>query len=225
MVSELFGQFLRWLFWKRHRPWVLLGTLVLVVAVIARIALGGSGNHNPPAPGQSHTATTVPASSAAPASSVTAPPPVTASSASAEGVNIYSWLPFTQQDLSAAAAVTVRFTVDYNTFTYTESAASYTGQMGSLITTELAATLQAAYSAPGVAQLRSSQKQVSAGTAAINSIRAFGSGSITFLVAAGQRLASARSTSTTSTQYAVTVTGSGRSWQVTDIELGSAGNS
>ena len=225
MVSELFGDFLRWLFWKRHRLWVLLGALVLVIAVTARVALGGSGHHNPAAPGQSQPAITAPASSAPPASSATTPPPVTASPASAAGVNIYSWLPFTQQDLSAAAAVTVRFTVDYNTFTYTESATGYTGQMGSLITAELAATLQAAYSAPGVAQLRASQKQVSTGTAAINSIRAFGPGSITFLVTAGQRLAGTRTTRPASTQYAVTVTGSGGSWQVSDIELGSAGNS
>jgi hypothetical protein len=151
-------------------------------------------------------------------------PTVTASPAGAGGANIYAWLPFTQQDLAAAASVAVRFSVDYNTFTYTQSAASYVGAMGGLITGQLATTLQAAYQTPGVAKLRTSQKQVSTGTAAISSLRAFGPSSMTFIVTAGQRLATANGTSSGSTQYAVTVTGSGDSWQVSDIELESAGN-
>jgi hypothetical protein len=155
----------------------------------------------------------------------TAPAPaVTVPAAQAGGVNIYAWLPFTQQDLAAAAAVAVRFSVDYNTFTYTESAADYVGAMGGLITGQLATTLRAAYQIPGVAKLRTSQKQVSTGTAAITALRAFGASSLTFTVTAGQRLATANGTSNGSTQYAVTVTGSGGGWQVSDIELESAGN-
>jgi hypothetical protein len=147
------------------------------------------------------------------------------SSGDAGGVNIYNWLPFTQQDLTAAASVTTQFSVDYNTFTYTEDAAGYVGAMGGLITGQLATTLRAAYQTPGVAQLRRSQKQVSTGTAAINSLRAYGPSSMTFIVTTGQRLVTSKGTSTGSTQYAVTVTGSGSSWQVSDIELESAGNS
>jgi hypothetical protein len=197
---------------------------VLVVVVIALAALGyylvvpavthGHATASPTASGS----TTATAPSPAPALTVTA------SAASASGVNIYAWLPFTQQDLAAAAAVTVRFSVDYDTFTYTESAAGYVGAMGGLITGQLATTLRAAYQTPGVANLRTSQKQVSAGTAVINSLRAFGPSSMTFIVTAGQRLATANGTSSGSTQYAVTVTGSGSSWQVSDIELESAGN-
>jgi hypothetical protein len=157
--------------------------------------------------------------------SATAPAPaVTASPADANGANIYAWLPFTQQDLTAAASVATRFSVDYNTFTYTESAADYVAAMGGLITGQLATTLRAAYQTPGVYQLRKSQQQVSTGTAAISSLRAFGPSSMTFIVTAGQRLTTAKGTSSGTTQYAVTVTGSGRSWQVSDIELESAGN-
>ena len=151
-------------------------------------------------------------------------PTVAASAAEASGVNIDAWLPFTQQDLAAAASVAARFSVDYNTFTYTEGAADYVGAMGGLITGQLATTLRAAYQTPGVANLRTSQKQVSTGTAVINSLRAFGPSSMTFVITAGQRLATANGTSSGSTQYAVTVTGSGTSWQVIDIELESAGN-
>jgi len=150
---------------------------------------------------------------------------VTASPAVAGNLNIYSWLPFTQQGLADAASVTVKFGVDYNTFTYTESPAAYVAKMSGLITGQLATTLQASYSTPGVATLRTDQKQVSTGTAVINSLRAFGPSSLTFIVTTGQHLVSSKGTTEGSTQYAVTVTGSGSSWQVDDIELASAGNS
>ena len=173
--------------------------------------------------GQARAATSAAPASATPAASAPVPA-VTAPATAAGSVNIYSWLPFTQQDLAAAASVAARFSVDYNTFTYTESASAYTSGMGGLITGQLASTLQAAYQTPGVAKLRTSQKQVSTGTAAISSLRAFGSGSLTFVVNAGQRLVTSNGTTNGSTQYAVTVTGSGTSWQVNDIELASAGN-
>jgi hypothetical protein len=163
--------------------------------------------------------------SAAATEQTQAAPTVQASAAAAGGPDIYAWLPFTQQNLAAAASVAVRFSIDYNTFTYTESATDYTGAMGSLITSQLAGTLRSVYQTPGVAKLRTSQKQVSSGTAVISSLRAFGPSSLTFVVTAGQRLATSDGTSTASTPYAVTVTGSGNSWQVSDIELESAGNS
>jgi hypothetical protein len=200
---------------------------VFALIVVALAALGyylvvPAVTHSHPRAATSSAAT--PAATPAATSAVPAPT-VTASAADAGGVNIYAWLPFTQQNLATAASVAVRFSVDYNTFTYTESAASYVGAMGGLITGQLATTLQAAYEIPGVAKLRTSQKQVSTGTAAISSLRAFGPSSLTFIVTAGQRLATASGTSSGSTQYAVTVTGSGGSWKVSDIELESAGNS
>ena len=161
------------------------------------------------------------ASAQAPASA----PAVTTSPAAAGNVNIYSWLPFTQQGLADAASVTVKFCTDYNTYSYTESAAAYVGTMNGLITGQLATTLQGLYSTPGVAKLRTSQKQVSTGTAAIDSLRAFGPSSLTFIVTATQRLVSSRGTTNGSARYAITVTGSGNSWQVNDIQLSNAGNS
>ena len=153
------------------------------------------------------------------------PAPATASPAATGPVNIYSWLPFTQQGLAAAAAVTVKFAVDYNTYSYTENASAYVGTMNGLITGQLATTLQGLYSTPGVAKVRTSQKQVSTGTAVIDSLRSFGPSSLTFVVTAGQHLVTSNGTTNGSTQYAVTVTGSGTSWQVNDIELSTAGQS
>jgi len=98
-------------------------------------------------------------------------------------------------------------------------------KMNGLITTQLASTLRDLYSQPGVAKVRTDQRQVSTGTAVINSIRAFGSSSLTFVVTGTQHLATSKGTSSGSTQYAITVTGSGTSWQVNDIELSSVGQS
>jgi hypothetical protein len=200
----------------------------LIVVVLAALgyylvvpALTRSHNHNHAAgtstPGA--TASALPATASAPPSAVTASP------TTAGGVDIYTWLPFTQQDLADAASVATQFGVDYDTFTYTESPSAYVGSMGGLITGELGATLRSAYATPGVAALRTSEKQVSTGTAVIDSLRAFGPSSMTFIITAGQRLVSAKGTTSGSTRYAVTLTGSGTSWQVSDIELESAGNS
>jgi hypothetical protein len=199
----------------------------LIVVVLAALgyylvvpALTGSHGHSHAAG-----ATTPSAGASAGSGSASAPPPVvTAPSAAAGGLNIYAWLPFTQQDLADAASVATRFSVDYDTYTYTENASAYVGKMGGLITGELAATLKSAYATRGVATLRTGQKQVSTGTAVIDSLRAFGPSSLTFIITAGQRLVSATGVTNGSTQYAVTVTGSGSSWQVSDIELESAGD-
>jgi hypothetical protein len=165
------------------------------------------------------------ATQSVPSPPASAPPTATTSPASASGVDIYSWLPFTQQDLAAAAAVTEKFLVDYNTYSYTESAASYVGRMNGLITTQLASTLRGLYSQPGVAKVRTDQRQVSTGTAAINSIRAFGASSLTFVATGTQHLTTSKGASSGSAQYAITVTGSGSSWQVDNIELSSVGQS
>jgi hypothetical protein len=175
-----------------------------------------------------------PSSTPSPAGSVPSPPPtstgsasdgsaVTATPTASGSVNIYSWLPFTSDGLTAAATVTEKFLVDYDTYSYTESAQAYVAKMGGLITGQLATTLRDLYSSPGVAKVRNDQQQVATGTAVINSLRSFGPSSLTFIATATQHLATAKGSSNGSTQYAITVTGSGTSWQVNDIELSSAG--
>ena len=198
---------------------------VFVVIVIALAALG----YYLVVPSMTHShanaqATPTPTATAAPSQSPSAPA-VTTSPAAAPGVNIWAWLPFTQQDLAQAASVTTRVAVDYDTYSYTETPQAYVATMGNLITAELAATIKQAYAIPGVATLRTNEKQVSTGTAVINSLRAFGPSSLIFVVTAGQRLVSGGQISANSTQYAITVTGSAGQWQVSDIEPANAGNS
>lgn len=189
------------------------GLVVLVLAALGAYLLGpvAHGAGRPPSPERS----TPPARPGQSAS--TAP--------LAAGPNIYQWLPFTQAGLAAAASVVVRFGDAYGTFSYTQDASAYGAPMRPYTAPQLLAQIEAAYAAPGVAAARTGGKQVSAGSAVIESIRGFGATSLTFVVQVTQQLTELSGRSQTSASYAVTVTGNGTSWQVSDIELASAGNS
>jgi hypothetical protein len=140
------------------------------------------------------------------------------------GPDIYSWLPFSQAGLTAAADLVHKFAAAYASYTYTQSTASYERQFSGLATTQLATVLARGFATPGVAQLRTQQKQIATGTGKITAIRGFGSNSITFVVAITQKVAATKGTKLTTTSYAVTVTGAASNWQVEDLELASAGN-
>lgn len=139
--------------------------------------------------------------------------------------DIYQWLPFTQAELGSAATVVTEFGGTYGTWSYSQNATSYVATMRDLITSQLADVIAQGYSVPGVAGQRTSKKQVSTGSAVINSLRAFGASSVTFVVTITEQITDTSGRSLDSTQYAVTVVGVGSSWQVNDIELASAGNS
>jgi hypothetical protein len=208
----------------------------LIVVALAGLGIflvrpGASGSAGParsPAPSRS---ASPPGSS--PAVALTPPPAATPAPGTTPGsalttagtANIYQWLPFTAAELTRAAAVATRFGALYETFSYSESAAAYVQKMRSTITAQLAQVLGRAYATPGLAGPRAKTKQVSVGFASITSLRAFGSASVTFIVAISQKITDTGGTSRSAGQYAVTVVGSGSSWQVSDIQLASAGNS
>jgi hypothetical protein len=195
---------------------VLAGLAVYLVSTAAR---GSSGTPGHPVHGRAQSSP----APAPPAAASGSPAPTPASSGS--GPDIYQWLPFTQAGLAEAASVARRFGVAYGTFSYTESAAAYAASLQQLSAPSLTGQVEAAYSLPGVAAARARTKQVSAGTATIESIRAFGPSSITFIVGITEHQTATTGSSDTTTSYAMTLTGSGTSWQVTDIELSDLGNS
>jgi hypothetical protein len=168
------------------------------------------------------------AHSPAPRVTSPAPPAISPSPATAatpSDPDIYEWLPFTQAQLGSAATVVTQFGDAYGTWSYSQNATSYVANMRGLITSQLADVVEQGYSVPGVAGQRTSKKQVSTGSAVINSMRAFGTSSITFVVTITEQVTDTAGRSLNSTQYAITVVGLGSSWQVNDIELASAGNS
>ena len=182
-------------------------------------ARGGDGGHSPAAATHSPSPRVTPPATPAPTPS---PSPATAGSSDPD---IYQWLPFTQAQLGLAAAVVTQFCDAYGTWSYSQNATSYVTTMRSLITSQLADVIEQGYSVPGVASQRASKKQVSTGSTVINSIRAFGGSSITFVVTITEQITATSGQSRVPDQYAVTVVSTGTSWQVNDIELASAGNS
>lgn len=209
------------------------GLFVVIVVVLAGLGifLIGTG-------GQQPASTPAPSATGAGGSPPSAPPPGTASGAvpmpatigttSQKGqANIYGWLPFSQQDLTSAARATLAFGNAYGTWSYTESPGDYIAKMGNTVTGQLANTLKASYATPQIVQQRTRQQQVSRGSAGIEQIRSFSSGSrsITFLVNIAQKMTSSGGASTTTTQYAVTCVPGPGTWEVNDIEYAAAGNS
>jgi hypothetical protein len=198
----------------------------LIVVVLAGLGVymfvsrahGGQANGSPRAaahsPAPRATSAAIPAISPSPATAATPSEP-----------DIYQWLPFTQAQLSSAATVVTQFGDTYGTWSYSQNATGYVASMHDLITSELADVIAQGYSVPGVAGQRTSKKQVSTGSTVINSLRAFGTSSITFVVTITEQITGTTGRSLNSTQYAITVVGVGSSWQVNDIELASAGNS
>lgn len=170
------------------------------------------------------------AGSPTPAAARSHPPSGTAKGVRATGSSvgvpdIYQWLPFTQAGLAAAAATVVRFGDAYGTYSYTEEGAAYAASLQSEASAQLVGQIEAAYGAPGVAATRQTEKQVAVGTATIGSLRGFGPDSLTFVVQVAQQVTDSAGRSEQTTDYAVTVSGAGLSWQVTDVQLAAAGNS
>jgi hypothetical protein len=164
----------------------------------------------------------VPVGSGSPSSSAALPDPTAPIGSRAS--DIYQWLPFRPADLTKASEVAVQFGDLYDTFSYSESAPAYAKSLQPIAARDLVESLQRGYATPGLAGPRVRNKQVSTGTTTVSSLRAFGPGSFTFVVSIVQKITATKGKSSSSTQYAVTVTGGASQWQVSDIELATAGN-
>ncbi|MDQ6936760.1 MAG: hypothetical protein M3140_03480 [Actinomycetota bacterium] len=194
-----------------------MGAYLLIPGVRSALGQGHKGAGATPsasATAAARTSPAVPAASTAPAT------PVPTGSVP----DIYQWLPFSQADLTKAASVAEAFGAAYDTFSYREGTSSYVASLHGLATSELSATLARAYGTPGVASQRTRQQQVSSARTAINSIRTFSSGSLTFVVTIVQTMHTKQGKSQNGGHYAITLIGSGQSWLVNDVELASAGN-
>jgi hypothetical protein len=207
----------------------------LITFAIIVLVLGGLGVYLflPKSDGASAASRPTPKATTSPRSSGSggsAPPtvapsaPPTTASAPGKAPDIYAWLPFTQSALASAAQVTTRFAAEYGTFSYREGVNGYLAPMKSIITEQLGILIGRAYTTPGVVTNRDATKQVYTGSGVITSLRAFGPSSITFVVNLTERIASTKGTSTQTASWAITVTGSGANWQVSNIEPGSDGD-
>jgi hypothetical protein len=203
---------------------LLFGVIVVALAGLGIYLVGGhemgtSSSTPPPLATASVTATPGVPSATLPAA--TAPP-------AGSAPDIYQWLPFSQQDLTAAASTTTAFSAAYiASSSYTETRQAYAAKLDTLATPVEAATLLRGWSAPGIASTATADKQVATGTGTITAIRSFGTSpapSITFIVTIAEQLTSTTGTKTSTGQYAITVEQNAGGWQVNDIELSGLGN-
>jgi hypothetical protein len=194
-----------------------LGTYLLIPGARSSTRHGAAR----PSAGISSLGPTVGPATPVPAATTPAATPAPAGSGAPD---IYQWLPFTQADLGKAATAAQKFGADYDTFSYTQNAASYVASMHGLITSQLSGTLARGFATPGVAGPRAQQKQVSTATATITALRAFGAASVLFVVSIKQAMNTKQGKIQRTGQFAVTVADNGGNWLVNDIEPASAGN-
>jgi hypothetical protein len=204
--------------------------LTFVLVVLALVALGvylfvsrtGSGG-TPAAAPTSHparqAAPTVPPATGPPS----APPATAPAGAATQNSDIFQLVPFTPSGLASGEKIADQFGAAYGTYSYTESAAAYVRSMRQLVSPQLSQQIAEAYSTPGVAGQRASQRQVATATARVTALRAFGVNSLTFVVSVTQQVTATKGGGTKTSGYAVTLTGGDTTWRVTDIELQNAG--
>jgi hypothetical protein len=135
----------------------------------------------------------------------------------------YRLLPFTQQQLTSAAALAGKFTALYGTYRYNQPLAAYLARLKPLTTSALQAVLAQGAVAPGLLQQRGQGKSTVTTSATVTAIRDIAGTSITFLVTAAQHTTTAGITRQHTQDYAVTVSITAGTWKVYAIELASAG--
>ncbi len=204
--------------------------VVILLALLGIYLVGPGRSHGAAPAASSSTAPGNPAAAVTPSplnvpSAVVAPTPVAVTPVN--GANIYNWLPFTQKELSTAAGVTLAFATAYETFSYTDTAATYARRLSGYVTSDLLQTLESQFAPPAVQQQRAQQHLVSKSSGTIVSIRSFGStpqASIIFVVDITIQATASAKTTTASNQWAVTAVTAPGGWAVHDIEPATAGN-
>jgi hypothetical protein len=201
----------------------LFAVLVILLAGVGIYLVG---------PGRTHSTTAAPPASASPAavnSALTpqqgvpsveiAPTPVPVPTV-IKSANIYDWLPFTQDELKAAANVTLAFVAADQTFNQSDSAGTYGQRLKNLVTPTFLVTLEQQFRPPGAAGMTSR----SSGT--IVQVATFGANpkSITFVVTLTDQSTTGGKTTSTTTQNDVTTIAVAGGWQVNDLELAGVGN-
>ena len=202
---------------------------VVILLALLGIYLVGPGRSHGAAPAAS-TAPANPAATVSPSplgvpSAVAAPTPVAVTPV--KGANIYNWLPFTQQDLSTAAGVTLAFAAADETFSYTDTAAAYAARVSGLVTPALSQTLESQFAPPAVQQQRAQQHLVSKSSGSIVRITSFGTtpqASITFVVDITVQTTASGQTTSAASSFAITAVTAPGGWAVHDIEPATAGN-
>lgn len=204
----------------RQRKILFAALVALLAAAGVILTIGsGSGRHKGSAHKGGSVAAPSPSTPTFSAPGLAGPPP------SGGTYDIYSLMPFTQKDFSAAADVARRFVIAYGTYRYDEQPNAYLGRLQGLVTTDLAAQLQRDSSAPGLLEQRRQDKEASTSNAHLDSLRDMEKDQFIFLVTGTRHVSKGGSAPGDSTeQYAVTVTRSGGGWVVYAFDQANVGD-
>jgi hypothetical protein len=149
-----------------------------------------------------------------PAAGPATPPPGIDELVDAESFDIYRLLPFGREDFATAATTAQQFVARYGTYRYDEQPQTYLDRLRPLVNDLVYDDLLASSSSAGILEQRKADQTVAQGSASLNSVRAIGNTSITFVVTGLQDVTEAGSTGRDSKQWAVTVQNTGGSWKV-----------
>ncbi|GAA0356679.1 hypothetical protein NE235_12910 [Actinoallomurus spadix] len=203
---------------QRKILFAVLVALLAAAGVILTIG-SGSGRHKGSAHKSGSVAAPSPSTPTFSAPGLAGPPP------SGGTYDIYSLMPFTQKDFSAAADVARRFVIAYGTYRYDEQPNAYLGRMQGLVTTDLLAQLQRDSSVPGLLDQRKQDREVSTSDAHLDSLRDMEKDQFIFLVTQTRHVSKGESAPNDSKeQYAVTVTRSGGGWVVYAFDQANVGD-
>ncbi|AAZ54517.1 hypothetical protein JCM3263A_05490 [Thermobifida fusca] len=142
----------------------------------------------------------------------------------AEDMALADWLPFSEEEFIAAAAVAQEFATDYGTIDYSKSPQEYYDRLGEHATKEYARTLAQSSGAEALWGERAEQKATSTGRAVVKSIRGFDDESIVFILKVQSITESDDGKAQNLGDFAVTMVKEGGSWRVYDFQPADAGN-
>ncbi|MEV0615060.1 hypothetical protein AB0I81_17165 [Nonomuraea sp. NPDC050404] len=137
--------------------------------------------------------------------------------ASAAPFDVYSYLPMSKEQLSAAADVAERFTAAYGTFRFDEDPVAYAGRLKAYTTPELGNNLTRTMTSAGTVEKNRADEIVSAATAELKEIRQVDRTSIVFVVTANRQVTSKSGNDQVAEEFAVTVSQLGDDWRIYDI--------
>ena len=123
-------------------------------------------------------------------------------------------LPFSPAQLQAAAALAMRFTAAYNTWSWQQPPAAWLAGLQPMTTSSLYGQLTQAAAIPSVLAQRNATQQAAAVTATSAQIRDLTPGTVTITVAVSQVITSASGTTRAAAVFAVTLTPQGSGWVV-----------
>ncbi|MFC4058344.1 hypothetical protein ACFOWE_08565 [Planomonospora corallina] len=158
------------------------------------------------------------APSAPPGPAVSAEPPRPSATASDAPFDVYSYLPMTKQELSAAADYARRFAAEYGTYRHDEDPVAYSGRLRGYATAEFGEVLARARTSAGFAEANRADEVVSTGTATVREIRQIQDSSVVFVVACTERITARSGSREQAYEYAVTLVPVGSDWRVHDLQ-------